>query len=116
MTKSSDAHENLQRWAATDYRLAGSGVERDCKKRAAFPLQVILFNYLFAIFLHVVGFSARTSDAVDGGIISDKDNHRAHSRSCSCQNAGVHRVRARDRRRPFAVAVWAGRGSTGERR
>jgi hypothetical protein len=36
MTKSSDAHENLQRWAATDYRLAGSGVERDCKKELLF--------------------------------------------------------------------------------
>jgi hypothetical protein len=36
MTKSSDAHENLQRWAASDYRLAGSGVESDSKKNAAF--------------------------------------------------------------------------------
>jgi hypothetical protein len=36
MTKSSDAHESLQRWAATDYRLAGSGVESDRKKERCF--------------------------------------------------------------------------------
>src|SRR5260370_16389207 len=54
MTKSSDAHENLQRWAASDYRLAGSGVESDCKKRAAFLFQLILFNYFLAIFRRVV--------------------------------------------------------------
>jgi hypothetical protein len=36
MTKSSDAHEELQRWAATDYRLAGSGVESDRKKEHCF--------------------------------------------------------------------------------
>jgi len=45
MTKSSDAHENLQRWAASDYRLAGSGVESDCKKELCFLFQLILFNY-----------------------------------------------------------------------
>jgi hypothetical protein len=50
MTKSSDADENLQRWAATDYRLAGSGVESDRKKERCFLFQVILFNYFLGIF------------------------------------------------------------------
>ena len=50
MTESSGADENLQRWAATDYRLAGSGVESDCKKERCFLFQVILFNYFLGIF------------------------------------------------------------------
>jgi len=45
MTKSGDACEDLQRWAATDYRLAGSGVESDCKKERCFFSQLMLFNY-----------------------------------------------------------------------
>src|SRR5260370_22748491 len=51
MTKSSDAHENPQRWAASDYRLAGSGVESDSKNERCFLFQVILFNYFSEIFL-----------------------------------------------------------------
>ena len=51
MTKSSNAHENLQRWAASDYRLAGSGVESDRKKELCFLFQLILFNYFLEIFL-----------------------------------------------------------------
>jgi len=62
MTKSSDAYENLQRWAATDYRLAGSGVESDCKKERGFLFQLILFNYFLGIFLRSADFSdARTT-------------------------------------------------------
>jgi hypothetical protein len=68
MTKSSDAHENLQRWAATDYRLAGSGVESDCKKELCFFFQLILFNYFLGIFLRVAEFPACTDDQVDSGI------------------------------------------------
>jgi hypothetical protein len=68
MTKSSDAHENLQRWAATDYRLAGSGVESDCKKGRSFLFQLILFNYFLGIFLRVAEFPACTDDQVDSGI------------------------------------------------
>jgi len=51
MTDTSDAHENLQRWAASDYRLAGSGVESDSKKERCFLFQLILFNYFSEIFL-----------------------------------------------------------------
>jgi hypothetical protein len=65
MTKSSDAHENLQRRAATDYRLAGSGVERDCKKERCFLFQLILFNYFLGIFLRLADFPAGTDDEVD---------------------------------------------------
>jgi hypothetical protein len=66
MTKSSEAHENLQRWAATDYRLAGSGVDRDCKKERCFLLQLILFNYFLGIyFFALADFPACTDDEVD---------------------------------------------------
>jgi protein-S-isoprenylcysteine O-methyltransferase Ste14 len=47
--------------AATDYRLLGSGVESDCKKRAAFPFQLILFNYFLQYFFALlVSASVRT--------------------------------------------------------
>jgi hypothetical protein len=68
MTKSSDAHENLQRWAATDYRLAGSGVESDCKKELCFLFRLILFNYFLGIFPCIADFAARADDELDGGI------------------------------------------------
>jgi hypothetical protein len=47
MKDTSGAHEIRQRWAATEYRLAGSGVESDCKKVRCFLFQLILFNYFF---------------------------------------------------------------------
>jgi len=40
MKDTSGAHEILQRWVATDYRLAGSGVESDCQKYPAFLFQL----------------------------------------------------------------------------
>ena len=40
-----------QRWAATDYRLAGSGVESDYKRERGFLFQLILFNYFLGKFL-----------------------------------------------------------------
>ena len=64
MRKSSDALENRQRWAATDYRLAGSGVESDCKKQRCFPFRVIVFNYFSRVFPGIDDFSACTDDAV----------------------------------------------------
>src|SRR5258708_12901457 len=76
MRKSSDALENMQRWAATDYRLAGSGVESDCKKQRCFSFRVIVFNYFSLVFPGIDDFSACTDDAVDGGITSDQ-NFRA---------------------------------------
>jgi len=69
MTKSIDAYENLQRWAATDYRLAGSGVESDCKKELCFLFRLILFNYFLGIFLRVADFPACADDEVDSGIM-----------------------------------------------
>jgi hypothetical protein len=59
--------------AATDYRLLGSGVESDCKKRSAFPFELMLFNYFFVIFLRIIGLCIGTHPVVDGGVISDKD-------------------------------------------
>jgi hypothetical protein len=115
MTKSSDAHENLQRWAATEYRLAASGVERDCKKGRCFLFQLILFNYFLRIFLRVADFPACADDEVDSGIMWDKDTNRARRRFRSRQNAGFHCVRARDRRWLCAVAIKAECG-TGDRR
>ena len=73
MRKSSDALENMQRWAATDYRLAGSGVESDCKKQRCFSFRVIVFNYFSLVFPGIDDFSACTDDAVDGGITSDQN-------------------------------------------
>ena len=58
MRKSSDALENRQRWAATDYRLAGSGVESDCKKQPCFSFRVIVFNYFSPVFPVIDDFSA----------------------------------------------------------
>src|SRR5258706_10457312 len=73
MRKSRDALENMQRWAATDYRLAGSGVESDCKKQRCFSFRVIVFNYFSLVFPGIDDFSASTDDAVDGGITSDQN-------------------------------------------
>jgi hypothetical protein len=69
MTDTSGACENLQRWAATDYRLAGSGVESHCKKERRFLFQVILFNYFLGMFLRIDDFPACTEDEVDSGIM-----------------------------------------------
>jgi hypothetical protein len=69
MTESSDAQVNPQRWAATDYRLAGSGVESDCKKERCFLFRLILFNYFLRIFLRVADFPACTDDEVDSGMM-----------------------------------------------
>src|SRR5260221_1880981 len=73
MRKSSDALENMQRWAATDYRLAGSGVESDCKKQRCISFRVLVFNYFSLVFPGIEDFSASTDDAVDGGITSDQN-------------------------------------------
>jgi hypothetical protein len=101
--------------AATEYRLAGSGVESDCKKEGCFLFQLILFNYVLGIFLRSADFPACTDDEVDSGIMWDKDTNRARRLFRSCQNAGLHRVRARDGRWLCAVAVKAECG-TGDRR
>ena len=111
MKDTSGAHEILQRRAATDYRLAGSGVESDCKKERCFLFQLILFNYFLGIFLRVVGFPASTDNEGDSGIMWDKDTNRARRCFRSRQNADFHRVRARDGRWLCAVAVKAGCGA-----
>ena len=83
MRKSSNALENMQRWAATDYRLAGSGVESDCKKQPCFSFRVIVFNYFSRVFPVIDDFSAYTDDAVDrrdhiGPKLSGQDSCHAH--------------------------------------
>jgi hypothetical protein len=85
------------------------------KKGAALPFQLILFNYFFAIFLRTADLPACTDAEVDSGIMPDKDTIRARRRFRSCQNARVHRVRARDCGWLCAVAVKAECG-TGDRR
>lgn len=71
MTDTSGAYENLQRWAATDYRLAGSGVERDCKKRTLLFVSTNTFQLFLRIFLRIADFPARAEDEVDSGIMQD---------------------------------------------